>query len=42
MKEALTKVIDMFIREDFHRIFQKLLERQNKCITVGGDYFEGG
>ena len=37
MKEAVTKVIDT----DFHGAFQKLLERYNKCIAAGGDYFEG-
>ena len=41
MKEAVTKVIDTLTEEDFHRAFQKLLERHNKCIAVGGDYFEG-
>ena len=41
MKEAVTKVIDMFIQEDFHWAFQKLLERYDKCIAAGGDYFEG-
>ena len=41
MKEAVTKVIDMLTQEDFHWAFQKLLERYNKCIAVGGDYFEG-
>ena len=41
MKEALTKVIDTLTQEEFHGAFQKLLERFNKCITVGGDYFEG-
>ena len=40
MKEAVTKVIDMLTQEDFHRAFQKLLERHNKCIADGGDYFE--
>ena len=40
MKEAVTKVIDTLIQEDFHRAFQKLLERY-KCIAAGGDYFEG-
>ena len=40
MKEAVTKVIDMLTQEDFHRAFQKLLERYNKCIAVGGDYFK--
>ena len=37
MKEAVTKVIDMLTQEDF----QKLLERYNKCIAAGGDYFQG-
>ena len=41
MKEAMTKVIDMLTQEDFHGAFQKLLERYNKCIATGGDYFEG-
>ena len=41
MKEALTRVIDMLTQEDFHGAFQKLLERYNKCIAAGGDYFEG-
>ena len=41
MKEAVTKVIDMLTQEDFHGAFQKLLERYNKCIAIGGDYFEG-
>ena len=27
MKEAVMKVIDMLTQEDFHRAFQKLLER---------------
>ena len=40
MKEAVTKVIDMLTQEDFHGAFQKLLERYNKCIAGGGDYFE--
>ena len=26
---------------DFHVAFQNLLERYNKCIAAGGDYFEG-
>ena len=39
MKEAVTKVIDTLIQEDFHRAFQKLLEWY-KCIAAGGDYFE--
>ena len=41
MKEAVTKLIDTFTQEDFHGTFQKLLERYNKCIAAGGDYFEG-
>ena len=41
MKEAVTKVIDTLTPEDFHGAFPKLLERYNKCITAGGDYFEG-
>ena len=41
MKEAVTKVIDTLTQEDFHGVFQKLLERYNKCIAAGGDYFEG-
>ena len=41
MKEAVTKVLDMLILEDFYEAFQKLLERHNKCIAAGGDYFEG-
>ena len=41
MKEAVTKVIYMLTQEDLHGAFQKLLERYNKCIAAGGDYFEG-
>ena len=41
MKEAVTKVIDTLIQEDFHEAFEKLLELYNKCIAAGGDYFEG-
>ena len=41
MKEAVKKVIDTLTQEDFHGAFQKLLERYNKCIAAGGDYFEG-
>ncbi len=37
MKEAVTKVIDTLIQEDF----QKLLEQYNKCIAAGGDSFKG-
>ena len=41
MKEAVTKVIDTLTQEDFHGAFYKLLERYNKYIAAGGDYFEG-
>ena len=42
MKEAVTKMIDPFTHEDFNGAFQKLLERHNRCIAAGGDYFEDG
>ena len=41
MKEAVTRVIDTLTQEDFYGDFQKMLERYNKCIEAGGDYFEG-
>ena len=41
MKESATKVIDTLTQEDFHGALPKLLERYNKCIAAGGDYFEG-
>ena len=41
MKEAVTKVIDTLTQVDFDGAFQKLLERYNKCIAAGRDYFEG-
>ena len=41
MKEAVTKVIDTLTQEDFHGFLQKLLERYQKCITAGDDYFDG-
>ena len=41
MKEAVTKVINMLTQADFHGAFEKLLERYNKCIATGGDYFKG-
>ena len=41
MKETVTEVIDMLTQEDLHGALQKLLERSNKCIAAGGDYFEG-
>ena len=40
MKEAVTKITDTLIQEDFHGAFEKFLE-QYKCIAAGGDYFEG-
>ena len=40
MKEAVTIVIDMPTQEDLHGALKKLLERYNKCIAAGGDYFE--
>ena len=41
MKGAVMKVIYTLTQEDFDGAFQKLLERYNKCIAAGGDYFEG-
>ena len=41
MKGAVTKIIDTLTQEDFYGAFEKLLERYNKCIAVGGDYFKG-
>ena len=41
MKLAVTKVIDTLTQEDFDGALQKLLERYNKRISAGGDYFEG-
>ena len=41
MKEAVTRVMDMFTLEDFQRAFQKLVEWCNKCIAARGEYFEG-
>ena len=40
MKEAVKKVIDTLTQEDFHRAFQKFLERYNKWIAAGGNYFK--
>ena len=42
MKEAVTKVIDTLTQKDFDGAFQKLLERYNKCVAAGGDYFGRG
>ena len=41
MKEVVSKVIDTHTPEDLHGAFQKLLERYNKCIAAGRDYFQG-
>ena len=41
MKEVVTKVIDTLTQDDFHGAFQRLLERYNKGIAAGGNYFEG-
>ena len=41
IKEAVSKVIDTLTQEDINGSFQKLLERYNKCIVAGGDYFKG-
>ena len=41
LKEAVTKVIDTLTQEDFHGAFEKLLERYDKCIAAGADYFGG-
>ena len=41
MKEAVTKIIDTVKQEDIRGALQKLLERYNKWIAAGGDYFEG-
>ena len=41
MKKAVTKVIETLSHKNFHEALQKLLERYNKCILAGGDYFEG-
>ena len=41
MKETVTKVIVTLTQKDFDGVFQKLLERYNKCIAARGDYFEG-
>ena len=40
MKEAVTKVIDTLTQKDFRGALQKFLERYNKWIAAGGDYFE--
>ena len=39
--EAVTKVIDTLTQKDFDGALQKLLERYNKFIAAGEDYFQG-
>ena len=41
MKGAVIKIINTLTQEELHGDFQMLLERYNKCIAAGGDYFEG-
>ena len=41
MKVAVTKVIETLTQEDFPGALQKLLERYNKSIAAGGEYFKG-
>ena len=41
MNDPMTKVIDTLTEENIHVALKKLLERYNKCIAAGGDYFEG-
>ena len=40
MKEVVMKAIDTLTQKEFHGAFQKFLERYNKCIAAGGDYFK--
>ena len=35
------RVIETLTQEDFHGALPKFLERYNKCIATGRDYFEG-
>ena len=41
MKEAVTKVTDTRTQDVFHGAVQELLERYNKCVAAGGDFFDG-
>ena len=34
-------VINTLTQEDFHGAFKRFLDKYNKCIAAGGDYFEG-
>ena len=40
MKEVVMRVIDTLTQEDFPGAFHKFLDRYNKCIAAGRDYFE--
>ena len=40
-KRLWRRSLTRFTEDDFHGAFQKLLEWYNKCISAGGDYFEG-
>ena len=37
MKVAVMKIIDTLTQDDVHGAFQKLLERYNNCIAIGGE-----
>ena len=39
--ETIEEMKDAVTKEDFDGAFEKLLERYNKSIAAGGDYFEG-
>ena len=41
MKAAVTTVIDTLTQEAFHGALHNSLERYNKCIAAGGNFFEG-
>ena len=41
MEEAVTETLDTFTFEDYQLAFKKWLEHYNKCIELGGFYFEG-
>jgi hypothetical protein len=39
-KKNMTAELNTLILEVFANCFQKLFKKCNKCIQVGGDYFE--
>ena len=41
MKETVMKVIETLTQKDFYGALQELMERYNKRIAAGGEYFEG-